>query len=229
MPLPRDAEGFEVLVPGATLHVRRYGRADMALPALLWLYGNGEVASGYDELAARFLHAGVQLWVMDYRGYGRSSGSPTYRSCYYDALAAAAFVRAQLGTSLRFLVGGRSLGGAFAAAVATAVPLHVDGLVLDSAGADCDRLLARRGLPPAMKATDADRADFDTYRKLRRCEVPVLLLHGEKDGVIPVTEAEQNAHAIKRPSIFVRIPDRGHNDLFADPAYWSALASFVAT
>src|SRR5262249_27853587 len=65
-------------------HVRRYA-ATPGLPTLLVFHGNGEVVADYDDQAARFAAAGANLAVMDYRGYGKSHGTPTLRGILADA------------------------------------------------------------------------------------------------------------------------------------------------
>jgi len=87
-------------VPGdETLHVR-WHRGPAGAPTLLLFHGNGEIVSDYDRSAREFAAAGVGLAVMDFRGYGRSTGTPTLRSALSDAARALEHVRARVATPL---------------------------------------------------------------------------------------------------------------------------------
>jgi len=99
-------------VPGdETLHVR-WHRGPAGAPTLLLFHGNGEIVSDYDRSAREFAAAGVGLAVMDFRGYGRSTGTPTLRSALSDASNVLEVVRARVATPP--IVIGPSLGSPFA-------------------------------------------------------------------------------------------------------------------
>jgi alpha-beta hydrolase superfamily lysophospholipase len=194
---------------------------------LLLFHGNGEIVSDYDESAAEFAGAGVDLVVVDFRGYGRSTGTPTLRSTIADAVPVLEQVRARVGAPL--VVMGRSLGSACANELYGRSPEGVRGFVLESGFADLDALIRRRGLTPPGRLTSEERATFDPLPKLQRGTAPLLVLHGADDELIEASEARR-AHGAAGTSDkqLVLVPEHGHNDLSLSPVYWEALAAFVA-
>lgn len=221
-PTPPGSEDLFVEVPDARLHVRLHPGPRAA--RLLLFHGNGEVVADYDDLARAFAQAGAALAVVDFRGYGQSSGTPTLRAALDDAgRVLEAVARA---SSAPLLVMGRSLGGACAAHLAQTPHPRVAGFVFESAGSSLEQLVRRRGLDPAG-ITPEDRVTFDPLPKLRRCEAKALVLHGARDTLIDAAEA-QVSHQALRGSRLALIPGRGHNDVSANLGYWEALAAFIA-
>ena len=221
-PAPRGARDVYVAVPGARLHVRAHA-AGHALPALLLFHGNGEVVADYDDAAERFARAGVSLVVADYRGYGASTGTPSLRHLIEDARVVADAVQPAV-------VLGRSLGGAAAHELFARPVASMRAVVLESAFCDLGALIRRRGLAPPRAFTPDERAVFDPADKLRRGTLPLLVLHGARDELIVPDEARQAyAAAGSQHKSLALIADRGHNDVSLAAAYWSELASFIAT
>jgi fermentation-respiration switch protein FrsA (DUF1100 family) len=208
--------------PGVRLHARMH-EAQGAVAHVVLFHGNGEVVSDYDDAARAFAEAGAALTVIDFRGYGRSEGEPSLRSLLADARPAFAAVSRHL-SPLPVIVMGRSLGSACAAEICGE---PIAGIVFESGFSDVAGFARRRGLPASMITQD----DVDTIgplKKLSRCKSPLLVLHGERDTLIPATEGraayEASGASDKRLAI---VPGRGHNDLSFHPLYWEALADFV--
>ncbi|MEO8698921.1 MAG: alpha/beta fold hydrolase [Kofleriaceae bacterium] len=220
---PRRAQDRFVDVGGAAVHVRLHEAAG-ARCTLLLFHGNGEVVADYDDAAADFARAGCALAVVDYRGYGRSEGTPTLRNAIGDARAVAESVRGD-----RPLIAmGRSLGGV-AAHELYARP--IDGMaavVLESAFYDLAGLVRRRGLRAPEAFTVEELAAFDPAGKLRAGTLPLLVLHGARDTLIDPSEASSAiAAAGSADKQLVLIPGRGHNDISAADGYWRTLRAFV--
>lgn len=189
--------------------------------ALLFFHGNGEAAADRSAAARGFSAAlDASVWLVDYRGYGRSDGSPSYSTMLTDAetvFAALADREKTRGRPFRRrYVLGRSIGSAPAIHLAWRFPDHVAALVVDSGFArvtDLVRQLRKlRGLPaedPLVPAGFRDNVD-----KLRACAMPALFVHGANDTLIPSAAARENLAASAAPgSRLVEIPDAGHNDL----------------
>lgn len=209
-----------------TLHVR-WHRGPAGAPTLLLFHGNGEIVSDYDRSAKAFADAGVGLAVMDYRGYGRSTGTPTLRSALADAATVLEYVHARVATPL--IVMGRSLGSACAAELIGREPAGVLGFVLESGFVDLPSLIRRRGLKPPTPLDRHDRTTFDPIPKLARGRAPLLVLHGTDDDLIDPAEATRAYEASgATDKQLVLVPGHGHNDLSASPVYWDALAAFIA-
>jgi alpha-beta hydrolase superfamily lysophospholipase len=226
-PTPAGARDLWVTVaPGVRLQVRLHEHPT-TVATVLYFHGNGEVVANYDSWARRYQNAvGADLAVVDYRGYGQSGGSPTLRACLADARAVLEMV-AQETAGRPLVVFGRSLGSTCAAELAGLVPPVAAGIVLESGITDLQALLQRHRIPPPEALPEEDLRAFCPLRKLQRCTLPALVLHGAEDRLIPVREARAAAEALAGPKTLAVIPDRGHNDIALHPAYWEALARFV--
>ena len=227
-PTPQGARDLEIAVePGVTLHARLHSRPGTRAVVLLF-HGNGEVVADYDRFAHKYAErAAADLAVVDYRGYGRSGGAPTLRTCLSDAHRVLAAIREAIG-SRSLIVLGRSLGGGAAAELACVDPAPAVGFVFESAAADIENTVRRRGIPVEGPLPEEDLAVFCPLRKLRRCTVPALVLHAERDQLIPAAEARRTFAALaSERKHLVLIPGRGHNDVSNHPLYWDALGRFV--
>jgi alpha-beta hydrolase superfamily lysophospholipase len=221
-PPPPGATDRWIGVEGARLHVRIHAASE-AIGTLLLFHGNGEVVADYDDAAARFAQAGVALAVMDYRGYGQSTGAPTLRTLISDARQVADAVRPRL-------VMGRSLGGVAAHELYARPTEGLAGVILESALFDLGNLVRRRGLVAPASFTEEERATFEPATKLALGRLPLLVLHGARDELIAPTEARAAlaaAGASAPDKALVAVPGRGHNDISGGPGYWAALADFV--
>lgn len=230
-PPPAGAVDLPVHVAGARLVLRRYGaRTDRS--AMLFFHGNGEVIADYDALAPTFSELGVDLAVVDYRGYGASSGSPTFSSLIRDAHAVwevwASSLEATGWRGPRFVYG-RSLGGYPAVELAASYGERLAGLVLESSAANLGRMVRRLVGEPTGALADLVLAH---ERRLAAIRVPTLVIHGERDEIVPLEAAVDLFERLPSPEKeLVVVPGAGHNDLLWVGAeqYFAALRRFVRT
>jgi fermentation-respiration switch protein FrsA (DUF1100 family) len=176
----------------------------------------------------RFLHAlPVNILAVDYRGYGRSEGSPSEQGIYLDARAAYDHLVAQRNIApQRIIAFGASLGSAVAADLAA--EREVAAVILEAPFPSA-AAVARRvyfflpGLGALM------RTKLDTAAKLARVRTPVLILHCTRDPVIAFSHGEATFAAANEPKRFARLDAACHEDAcLADPhAYRAALLSFL--
>jgi alpha-beta hydrolase superfamily lysophospholipase len=233
-PPPRGAIDARLPVANdVTLHARIHPSAD-ASPELAWLvlfHGNGEVVSDYDAFAPHFAEAGARLAVVDYRGYGRSEGTPDLRTTVSDApkaLDAIWPLLAEGAPNLPMVVMGRSLGSMCAAELMRSSPRPVSGFVFESGFTDILAFARRRGAT-FETLDEADMAILCPLRKLAGSKVPLLVLHGETDSLISANEARAAfAASGAEDKELVLVPGRGHNDVSFHPTYWNKMAAFVA-
>jgi alpha-beta hydrolase superfamily lysophospholipase len=220
---PADSVDHFVELGDAQIHVRRHAAAS-ARCTLLLFHGNGEVVADYDDAADRFAAVGAALAIADYRGYGRSSGTPTLRTLVSDARSIAEAI-----PGAPLIVMGRSLGGVVAHELFAHPIDRMAGVVLESACFDLGNLIRRRGMVPPATFTADELATFDPAPKLARGQLPLLVLHGARDTTIDPSEAAA-AHAAATGTSAKQlafVPGRGHNDLSASDAYWDALRAFL--
>lgn len=225
-PAPRGArDRFVEVEPGVRLHLRTHERPGTRAACLLF-HGNGEVVADYDDAADTFAEAGLALSVVDYRGYGQSSGTPTLRSMIDDARPSFDAFAAELGDR-PLVVMGRSLGGICAAFLSAEALPGVVGFIFESAASDLLGVARRRGVPEALLSAQ-DRATFDPLLRAQRCPLPALVLHGARDDLIHPDEARSLHATLGSPrKELVWVPGRGHNDLSFSPVYWEAIRAFV--
>ena len=222
------AEGLSL---GGKLYV-----ASATAPVVLFFHGNGEIASDYDTISSFYTELGLTLLVIDYRGYGTSDGTPTATALLADARASferAGDIFAEHGLEPeRVYVMGRSLGSAAALEVAAhAADGRLAGLILESAFAYTFPLIERIGflqLPDAYEQKDG----FGNIEKIERTRLPTLIIHGERDWIIPISDAralyEASPAADKK---LVKVPGAGHNDLMmiGRRAYFGAISEICGT
>jgi alpha-beta hydrolase superfamily lysophospholipase len=225
--------GVEV-EPGITLGGRLYP-ATPSSPAILFFHGNGEIAEDYDDIAPMYTQQGITLLVMDYRGYGVSGGAPTasYLLASRDAVAVFEAMGRVLNenglTPARLYVMGRSLGSAAAIEIAARVDERLAGLIVESGFANTFALLARLGLQ--VRGADEERDGFGNAGKMSRIALPVLIIHGQDDVLIPVSDAHELHRRSASPNRqLVLIPHAGHNDLMmvGMKTYTAAIWRFVS-
>lgn len=190
--------------------------------SVLFLHGNaGNISHRLEKLAV-FAELGAAVLMLDYRGYGRSEGTPDEPGTYRDAEAAYDWLRARIGHA-RIVAYGESLGGPIAADLATHRQLA--GLILESAPASI-RDVARHHYPFLPVALFLS-ARYDALGKITAAGAPILIMHSPGDEIVPFHMAEQLYEAAHAPKRLVRLRG-GHNDAFATAAveYQGALGDF---
>lgn len=217
--------------PGLAVGGRLYPAEVQAL-AILYFHGNGEIAADYDSLAPLYTRLGITLLVVDYRGYGRSDGTPTASNLLADAVTVfdavgQVFVDNGLRPAQRYVMG-RSLGSAAAIEVALHAGEQLAGLIIESGFANTFALLARLGL--RIEGADEGRDGFNNPGKMSRVNTRTLIIHGQADLLIPASDGrELYDRCAASEKELVLIPGAGHNDLMMiGPAeYFGAIRKFV--
>lgn len=190
-------------------------------PVLLWSHGNaGNIDSRRSVLLA-LAARGLGVLAYDYRGYGRSEGSPSEAGVYRDATAAFDDLVARGVDPAAIVCFGESLGGAVSIELATR---RRCGAII--AVSTFTRLgdLARRhyGLLGSLAG-----GRFDSLARLPRVSAPVLIAHGDRDEIVPIDMGERlfaAAPALKR---FVRITGADHDDALERVDLLDAIAEFA--
>ena len=192
---------------------------------LLLLHGNaGNISHRLDKLAV-FADLGLDVLLLDYRGYGLSDGAPDEAGTYRDADAAYAWLIARGVSPADLVVYGESLGGPIA--VDLAAHRAVGGLVLESAPSSI--IGVARHHYPWLPVSLFLSVRYDAVARLGGVHAPLLILHSTDDEIVPFSMAEELYAAAAEPKRLVRLRG-GHNDCFAVSAdvYQAALRDFVA-
>lgn len=177
---------------------------------VLFFHGNaGNIGHRLDYLHM-FHGLGLATLIIDYRGYGRSSGTPSEEGSYLDAEAAWQHATKVLGfTPGRIVIFGESLGGAVAAQLAEG---HRPGaLILTSTFTSVPNLGAE--LYPWLPVRLLARIRYDTLARLPRIDCPLLVVHSRDDDVIPFAHGRRLFEAAGATRQFLEI-EGGHNEGF---------------
>ncbi len=181
------------------------------IATLVMSHGNAGNISHRHELLRRLQHAGLNTFIYDYRGYGLSEGKPNEDGVYKDGRAAFdAAVRIQGVDSLPIILFGTSLGGA----VAVDVALHrrADGLILEATFTSAKDMA--RAVYPFLPVQFFIRSEFNSIEKIQKIHLPLLVMHGERDAIVPKSLGKQLYFAANNPKAFHEIPGADHNDTF---------------
>lgn len=209
----------------------RFYSIDRESPTVLFFHGNGEVACEYDDIAPLYHKRSINLIVADYRGYGRSGGSPTFAGMVADAHAVLDYVRdlllkGEYADSLFIM--GRSLGSHSAIELASVRANEVRGLILESGFAHVPRLLKHHGL--SMESPDLDKFEKAVLDRVKGITLPVLVIHGEWDTlVLPENATNFYQNVSSKDKTLLTIPRAGHNDIMyvGLEQYFSSIEAFV--
>ncbi len=189
-------------------------------PVVIFSHGNGEVI---DYCAYEFLPytvMGINLFLVEYPGYGRSEGRPTQRSITETFTAAYDWlIKNKNIDSTRILAHGRSVGGG--AVCALAKNRNVRALILQSTFTSAKQF-AKGYLLPGFLILDK----FNNVRVLERYDGPVLIIHGKYDEMIPYKNGVRLSEASKNSTLITY--NCHHNDCPPDVnIYWNDIKGFL--
>ena len=199
--------------------------AEGARGTVLFFHGNaGNISHRLDYLQM-FHRLRYSTLIVDYRGYGMSTGSPSEKGTYLDAEAAWDYARhARLAQPQDIVIAGESLGGAVATWLAAkvgprAVILHSAFTSVNDLGSQVYWFLPVRFL---------SRFGYDNVDNLKRISAPVFIAHSRDDDIVPFAHGRKLYEAAREPKTFLEMSG-GHNDgfIFTRPEWVSQLAAFL--
>ena len=212
---------------GACFHV-----AGKSSPTILFFHGNGEIVSDYDDLAGVYTRMGINFLVVDYRGYGRSTGEPSVTAMMNDCHVILEYVQQYLGENGftgTLTVMGRSLGSASALELAVRPAPGIDNLIIESGFAHAGKLLMVLGIHPDTIGFKEERG-FGNAEKIKMWTGPTLIIHAQFDHIIPFSDGQDlfDACAASNKTL-LEIPGANHNDIFMRGlhAYMTAVKNLI--
>lgn len=180
-------------------------------PTILFCHGNAGNISHRLENVKLLLDYGLQVFIYDYRGYGRSGGRPSEAGLYQDGLAAYDYlVEHKKILPNRIIPFGRSLGAAVAMEIATR--RDVRSLIIESAFTSTKDMAKSMFLFQLLSPFLPSH--YNNLRKIRAVTVPKLIIHGETDEIIPFSMGQRLYQAANVPKYFFPISGAGHNDTY---------------
>ena len=195
---------------GTTLSCRFFavGRAN---PTVLFFYGGGENVARYDDIAPHYTRIGANFFVADYRGFGASSGSPSFNAILSDAHEVLDWLQGTM-QKLRFTgplyVMGRSMGRHAAGELAITAGDRINGVIIESGRPNLGRIA--QGLAPEIVRA----LEEDYQAKFYSITIPALVIHGQWDETAPLAGAVDMFNKLETVHKHLEIiPGASHNDL----------------
>ena len=188
---------------------------------LLFSHGNAEDLGDMLPFLEMYRQAGFAVFAYDYRGYGSSTGRPSEKGAYEDVAAVYRYLTLNLNVPPgRVISMGRSVG--CGPAIHLAATEEVAGLVAEAPFMTAFRVLTRVPLLPCDK--------FNNLRDIRNVHVPVLIIHGRNDQVVPLWHGEHVFARANEPKQFVAVDGARHNDVVfvAGKRYFAAIQQFAS-
>lgn len=188
-----------------------YARARPGNPTLLYFHGNAGSVAGRAHRFRAYMDMGWGVYMLSYRGYGGSGGTPSEKDNVSDARIAYGALLMEGVKASDVILYGESLGSGIAARLAT--ERDAGGLVLEAPYTSIAEIAssAYPFLPIDWLLLDR----YETVKVLPQVHKPMLILHGKEDGIIPFEMAEELLAIANPPKKLVPFPGAGHSDLYA--------------
>jgi pimeloyl-ACP methyl ester carboxylesterase len=228
-----DSAAHDVLIP-VEEQVNIGGQfymAGQAAPNILFFHGNGEIVDDYIDLGPVYNRLDINFLAIDYRGYGRSTGTPTVSAMMGDCHTLFHYVKhwlTQHGYGGPLIVMGRSLGSASALELAHHHTDDMAGVIIESGFAYTIPLLKLVGID-ADSLGISEQHGVGNLEKIKTFTKPTLIIHAEHDHIIPLSDGQTLYRACPASDKhFLKIPYANHNNImtlgFSD--YMAAIKNF---
>lgn len=192
-----------------------YAKARHGQPTLLYFHGNGGSLAVRDVRIRRYMTLGRGMFMMSYRGFSGSTGSPTETDNVADAKRAYDALIAEGVSADNIIIYGESLGTGVGLQVAAEKP--VAGLILESPFTSIAERASQ--LYPWLPVNLLLKDRYDSRAYIKKVEVPVLIVHGELDRVVPATMGHEMFALANEPKQLAIIPNSGHDDHYLHGSY----------
>jgi len=200
---------------------------DADLHTLLWFHGNaGNINRRLDNIKMIYERVPVNVFIIDYRQYGRSEGKISEQGTYLDSRAALAYLHSRDDiNNEKIIFFGRSLGSAVA--VHLALEEKCRALILETPFTSI--LEMGKKLYPFLPVRLLLKTKYDSLSKIGDIKVPILVMHGDKDDLVPFEHGRELYEAANEPKEFYTIPGAGHNDthIVGGDEYFEVIKKFV--
>lgn len=209
------------------------GSAGEPAPTVLWFHGNGgNLGNRASDVLWLNRRLNTNVFIFDYRGYGRSTGSPTEQGVYLDSRAALTYLLGRDDVDQGKIVFlGRSLGCAVAVELASAVSAHnfPAGLILISPFTHTKDMARVHNRLNPFRFLVPNR--FNSLERITGVPGPFLIIHGDRDRTVPLKQGQQLYAAAAEPKTFHLWSGADHNDDLGigHERLWKELGSFMAS
>lgn len=202
-------------------------------PTILLFHGNGEIAADYQYFKDFFFQCGINLAVIDFRGYGFSSGEPYYTSLITDALPIYNefykwLIKNNFNNSIFIL--GRSLGSICASEIGSHNPDSLRGVIFESGFASIYDMMSGLFGVSGSEIKPEFLSEYSNDTRIRKFKKPVLVIHGTLDSIIPYSQGKlifENVPLDVEKKL-VLIKGAGHNNISSyEVEYIDPLKRFI--
>lgn len=183
--------------------------------AIIYFHGNAGDLSGWQTIADDFTTAGYTILIIDYRGYGKSTGSISEKGLYNDAEAAWQYAIEKGFRPGNIIIYGRSIGTGIAVELASRYTCK--GLVLESPFTSLKHLAQEKA--PYLLPSLWLQYHFDNIGKINSVQSPILFVHGEQDTLIPASHTKKLYKKFTGTKNLLLVKQGAHNDLSSFPEY----------
>jgi len=198
------------------------------LHTLLWFHGNaGNINRRLDNIKMLHDRVPVNVFIIDYRQYGKSEGKISEQGTYFDAKAALSYLHSRKDiNNEKIIFFGRSLGSAVA--VDLAVKEECCALILETPFTSIKEM-GKKLYPFLSISLHFLRTKYDSLSKIKQIKVPILIMHGDKDELVPIEQGKMLYEKANEPKEFYTIPGAMHNDthIVGGEKYFDVIRDFV--
>jgi pimeloyl-ACP methyl ester carboxylesterase len=199
--------------PGVRINGLHFYRSDPK-GLILYFHGNSRSIKGWAKYARDFYRYGYDVVLVDYRGFGKSTGKRSEHEMHEDMQFVYTKLKEQYAES-HLIIYGRSLGSGFAAKLAS--DNHPRYLILDAPFYNFTSVVER--FLPILPIRFVLRYHMRTDRFIKNVSCPVYIIHGTRDWLIPIRHSEQLQKINPRRITLIRIHGGRHNNLPKFPEY----------
>lgn len=186
---------------------------------ILYFHGNAGDLSQWQALSEDFRAFNFNVLMIDYRGYGKSTGEISEDGLYEDGESAYRFLISQGFNANEIIIYGRSLGSGVATHVASKYPVRY--LVLEAGYSSLKEVVEEKAFYLLPKFWF--KLEFNNLEKMPRITCPLLLIHGDADNVIPVSHSKRLYDAFEGEKKLVIIAGGPHNNLNVYNDYFESI------
>lgn len=205
------------------------------VPTLIYFHGNaGNMGYRLRNAAEMYARVGINILMMDYRGYGNSTGIPTEKGIMIDAEKVVQYASSHPKLSKSPLVCfGRSLGGAVSVAIAAQYPDLVKGIILENTFLSISKMVDRLLPFVSILKPLVLRINWNSEKLIGNLKQPILFIAGERDELVPHSHMQKLSELATSSSLkdWFPVSTGTHNDTWvvAGSIYYKRMKSFVST
>jgi pimeloyl-ACP methyl ester carboxylesterase len=196
--------------------------SDSSKGLIFYLHGNAGSLNTWGEAAKRYTELKYDVFMLDYRGYGKSEGSIHGQTQFHDDIQIAYDEMKKTYKEINIAVLGYSIGTGPAAYLASTN--HPRLLILQ---APYYSLTDMMGHSYPVIPTFLLGYKFDTYQYLKKCKMPIVIFHGDQDEVIYYNSSVKLKEFLKRTDTLITLHGQGHNGITDNPQYIDAISKIL--